>query len=125
MPKPAVTVYEYAACSTCKKALKWLDGHGVAYVAKPIVASPPSRAELRAMVVASGLPLRKFINTSGGSYRDLIAARGKAAVEALDDESLLGLLAADGKMIKRPLIKAGATVLVGFREQDYAAAFSR
>lgn len=123
MLKSPVIVYEYSACSTCKKALKWLAAHGVAVKTVAIVDAPPSAAELRAMVQASGLPARKFINVSGGSYRELIAARGKSAVEALDEDALLALLAADGKMIKRPLLRAGSKVLVGFREDEYASAF--
>lgn len=123
MPSSSVTVYHYAGCSTCKKALKWLDAKGVRATLVPIVERPPSAAELAKWVKASGLSARKFINVSGGSYRDLIAARGKAEVEALDDARLLALLAADGKMIKRPLLVAGTKVLVGFREEDYEAAF--
>ncbi len=114
-------VYQYAACGTCKKALKWLDAHGVAYESVPIVESPPSLAELRALVTKSGLSARKWINTSGGSYRALVAERGKEAVEALSDEELLALLAADGKMIKRPVLVAGHDVLVGFAEAAYEA----
>ncbi len=121
MPKTPILVWHYAGCGTCKKALRWLDEHGVAYEARPIVESPPSLEELRALVAASGLPVRKFLNTSGGSYRALIESRGKAVVEALDDATLLGLLAADGKMIKRPLVRAGTKVLVGFREDAFAA----
>lgn len=123
MGNEAIVVWQYAGCDTCRKALRWLDAHGIAYRAVPIVESPPSLAELRALVAASGLSVRKFLNTSGGSYRALIESRGKAAVESLDDEALLALLAKDGKMIKRPLVKAGAVVLVGFREDAYARAF--
>ena len=122
MAKSTIEVWHYAGCGTCKKALRWLDQHGVAYRAIPIVEQPPSLAELQAMVKASGLSARKWLNTSGGSYRALVAERGKDAVEALDDAALLGLLAADGKMIKRPVVRAGDTVLVGFREDAYAAA---
>jgi arsenate reductase len=122
-PAP-VRVYQYPACGTCKKALKWLGAHGVAYESVPIVESPPSLAELTELVKKSGLPARKWINTSGGSYRALIESRGKEAVEKLGERELLTLLAADGKMIKRPVVIAGDRVLVGFVEEAYEARFT-
>jgi arsenate reductase len=118
-------VWQYAGCSTCKKALKWLDAHGVAYESIPIVESPPSLAELEKLVAASGLPARKWINASGQSYRALIESRGKEAVEKLTDAELLGLLANDGKMIKRPVLSVGEAVLVGFSEPAYEARFAK
>ncbi len=118
-----VRVYQYAACSTCKKALRWLDTRGVSYEPVPIVEQPPSLAELTRLVKASGKPARKWINTSGGSYRALVESRGKPAVEALSEAALLALLAADGKMIKRPVVIAGDAVLVGFDEATYEATF--
>lgn len=118
-----VRVYAYAACGTCKKALRWLDARGVTYETIPIVERPPSAAELTKLVAASGKPPRKWLNTSGGSYRALVESRGKAAVEALSDAALLALLAADGKMIKRPVVIAGEDVLVGFDEDAYGRVF--
>lgn len=118
-------IWQYAGCSTCKKALKWLDAHGVAHESVPIVEEPPSLAELKKLVEASGLPLRKWINVSGGSYRALLEARGKEAVEKLSDAELLALLAKDGKMIKRPVLAAGEQVLVGFSEAAYEAHFGK
>lgn len=122
MTKPKI--WAYAGCSTCKKALKWLEAHGVAHEAIPIVESPPSLAELKTLVKQSGLPVRKWINASGQSYRALIESRGKEAVEALTDAELLGLLAKDGKMIKRPVLAVGETVLVGFSEAAYEGQFA-
>jgi arsenate reductase len=119
----SVRVFQYAGCGTCKKALRWLDARGVAYEAIPIVERPPSLAELKRLVKASGLPARRWINTSGGSYRALVAERGKEAVEALSEDALLALLAADGKMIKRPVVVAGERVLVGFAEAAYEELF--
>jgi len=118
-----VRVYQYAACSTCKKALRWLDTRGVSYEPVPIVEQPPSLAELTRLVKTSGKPARKWINTSGGSYRALVESRGKAAVEALSDAGLLTPPAADGKMIKRPALIAGDAVLVGFDEAAYESTF--
>jgi arsenate reductase len=117
------TVYVYAGCSTCKKALAWLDARGVRYRAIPIVEAPPTATELAKHARAAGVSPRKLINLSGNSYRALIAERGKDAVAALDDAALLALLAADGKMIKRPLLVDGKRVLIGFDEAAYAAAF--
>jgi len=118
-----VRVFQYAACGTRKKALAWLDAHGVAYEGVPIVERPPSLRELGELVEKSGLPVRKWLNTSGQNYRALLAARGKEAGEKLSDRELLALLAADGKMIKRPVVVAGEHVLVGFSEAAYEARF--
>ena len=122
--EPGVRVYQYAACGTCKKALQWLGAHGVAYQSVPIVEGPPSLAELTELVKRSGLSARKWINTSGGSYRALVEHRGKEAVEKLTEGELLALLAADGKMIKRPVLVAGDRVLVGFSAGAYEARLS-
>jgi arsenate reductase (glutaredoxin) len=116
-----VQFYEYAACGTCKKARRWLDDHGVALDAVPIVERTPAEGELHRLVAASGLPARRWFNTSGQSYRALIAERGKTAVEALTAAEILALLAKDGKLIRRPVLVAGERVLVGFREDEYAA----
>jgi arsenate reductase len=118
-----VTVYAYAGCSTCKKALKWLEGHGVKPKVVPIVEQPPSAAELRALIERSGLPASKWWNTSGEAYRALIAERGKEAVAALGTKEVAALLAENGKRIKRPVLVTKDAVLVGFREEQYAALF--
>lgn len=117
------SVYVYAGCSTCKKALAWLDARGVRYRAVPIVEAPPTAEELARYAKLAGVSPRKLVNLSGNSYRALVAERGKDAVAALDDAKLLALLAADGKMIKRPLLVHGKQVLVGFDEAAYAATF--
>jgi len=112
--------YEYAACSTCKNAKKWLKESGVDVTVIPIVERPPSAAELKKFHLASGLPIKKFFNTSGLSYRALPADQKP---ERLSDEACYALLAADGKLIKRPLLVDDAQVLVGFQESAYAAHF--
>ena len=112
-------VLSYAACGTCKKALKWLDARGVAYDVRPIVDEPPTEKELDAWILASGKSVRKWLNTSGQSYRAL----GKAAVDAMSDAEVVAALAKDGKLVKRPVVVAGARVLVGFDEAAYDAAF--
>jgi len=117
--KREVLVLSYAGCGTCKKALKWLEAHGVAATVRPIVDEPPTKRELATWVAASGKPLRKWLNTSGQSYRAL----GKAAVDAMSDAQLTDALAKDGKLVKRPVLVAGTRVLVGFDEGEYAAIF--
>jgi len=112
-------VLSYSGCGTCRKALAWLAKKGVQVDLRAIVDQPPTVKELQAWVAASGLPVRKWLNTSGQSYRAL----GKAKVDAADDATLVKWLAADGKLVKRPVLVLGETVLVGFKEEQYAALF--
>jgi arsenate reductase len=115
------TFFEYAACSTCRKAKRWLDDHGVAYRAVPIVESPPAPDELSRLVDKSGISIERWFNTSGQSYRALMARMGKEKFSTLAPSEKLRLLAADGKMIKRPVLVAGGQVIVGFDESRYAS----
>jgi arsenate reductase len=108
-------VLSYAGCSTCTKALKWLMEHRKDVELRPIVEQPPTKAELAAWIPASGLPVRKWLNTSGQSYRAL----GKAKVDAMTDAQIVDALSKDGKLVKRPVLVAGKTVLVGFDEAKY------
>jgi len=109
-------VYQYPKCSTCRTALKWLDAHNIEYVAQDIVAEPPSREALASMVKKSGLPLARFFNTSGESYR---SGDFKTKLKTWSEDELIAALAKDGKLIKRPLIDNGKQVLVGFAEAEY------
>lgn len=124
-----VLVLSHAACGTCKKALRWLDGEGVNYTLRAIVDEPPTAAELATWIAASGRSVRKWLNTSGQSYRAL----GKAKIDAASDEELVKMLAADGKLVKRPVVvvragkadeegKQAEQVLVGFDEDALSAA---
>lgn len=114
-------VYEYAKCGTCRKALAWLDRRGIAYEAIPITTDPPSKTLLKRVVREAKIPLRKLFNTSGQSYRE--GKFGERLATMTEDEAL-SALAADGKLIKRPLVLGpDGLVLVGFREEDYVAAF--
>lgn len=113
-------VLSYAGCSTCKKALKWLSEHHVDVDVRPIVDSPPTAEELSSWVPKSGRPLRKWLNTSGQSYR----AKGKARVDAAKDEEIMRWLTQDGKLVKRPVVVLGKHVLVGFDEKAYGEAFA-
>lgn len=112
-------VLSYAGCGTCKKALRWLSEHGVDVTVRPIVEEPPTKDELARWIPASGLPVRKWLNTSGQSYRAL----GKAAIDAAADATLARWLSEDGKLVKRPVLVVGDRVLIGFREEQYAAVF--
>lgn len=114
----APKMYHYASCSTCKKARAWLGARDIEVELAPIVEAPPTRAELEAAWQASGLPLKRFVNTSGQSYRAL----GKEAWDALDEAGQLDALAADGKLIRRPLLIGDGVVLVGFKEAEWEAA---
>ena len=111
----------YAKCTTCQKARKWLEDRGIAFTERPIREQPPTAEELRAWLQASGLPLKRFFNTSGQSYRALDLTR---RLPAMGEEEQLALLASDGMLVKRPILVAedGKTVLVGFREAEWAAA---
>ena len=118
---PGPTVYQYPKCSTCRKALAYLDAKGVKYESVDIVAQPPSRAELGAALKQSGLPVKRFFNTSGQSYRD---GKFGERLPTMSDADALAALAADGKLIKRPLIVGKGFVLVGFDEAAYRARFA-
>lgn len=109
-------VYHYPACSTCKKALKWLDEQGVEHERVHIVDTPPSAAELERAYKRSGKELRAFFNTAGQSYRE---GNFKDRLKTLSDDEALLALATDGKLIKRPLLVGEDVVLVGFRENEW------
>jgi arsenate reductase len=112
-----IKVYQYSKCSTCRKALKWLDAHGVVYQAIDIVTAPPKKAELQ-RALSSGVPLKKLFNTSGQSYR---AGKWGEKLARVTEAQALDALAKDGKLIKRPFISSGEDVLVGFDEASYQA----
>jgi arsenate reductase len=119
--KKPVTFFEYAGCSTCRKAKKWLEAHGVAYTSVPIVERPPPAGQLAELVERSKLPVQKWFNMSGQSYRALVDRVGKEGLAKLPDADKVRLLAADGKMIKRPVLVSGDEVLVGFDEAAYGS----
>jgi arsenate reductase (glutaredoxin) len=117
---PGLTVFHYPACSTCKKALKWLDAHAVPHDRIHIVDTPPTVAQLRQALRLTGLPIAKLFNTSGASYRD---GDFKSRLPTMTEDQALAALAADGKLIKRPLVLGDGFALVGFHDSDYAARF--
>ncbi|APS00890.1 Spx/MgsR family RNA polymerase-binding regulatory protein [Pajaroellobacter abortibovis] len=109
----------YTACNTCKKALKWLDAHGIHYSVRSIVQTPPTEKELQEWIPASGINIRKWLNITGQSYRAL----GKEKIDQADDMQLIKWLSSDGKLVKRPVLVQGNKVLVGFQEDDYNVLF--
>lgn len=115
-----VLFIEYPPCSTCKKAKRWLDDHGIAHTDRHIVESNPTANEIEVWQEQSGLPLRRFFNTSGMKYRELGV---KAQLDAgMSDEDARALLATDGMLVKRPIVVAGDIVLVGFKPAEWEAA---
>ena len=110
----------YDKCSTCKKALQWLDARGAAYTVRPIREEHPGADELRLWQQKSGLPLRRFFNTSGMIYRELGL---KDKLDAMTEEEQLQLLASDGMLVKRPLLVSEGTVIPGFREKEWERVF--
>ena len=109
---------EYPGCSTCQKARKWLDAHNLSYTDRHIRDDHPTCEELKCWHSASGLPLKKFFNTSGQVYKALGL---KDRLPDMSEEAQLQLLAGDGMLVKRPLlILDSGKVLVGFKETDWA-----
>ena len=107
---------QYPKCTTCKKAQKWLDEQGIAYENIHIVEQTPSKEQLETWYKASGLPLKKFFNTSGNKYKEL-GLKDKLA--SITEEEQLQLLASDGMLIKRPIVTDGEKITLGFKEPDF------
>ena len=117
----SVHIYHYANCGTCKKALKWLDARGVAYTKSDLVIDRISRAKITDLFRRSGLPIARMFNTSGESYR---SGNFKERLGAMSQAEALDALAADGKLVKRPILDAGTQVLVGFDDTSYTRALA-
>ena len=116
----SVLFVEYPKCSTCKRAKKWLDEHGVDYVDRHIVEDNPTAAELAEWQGRSGLPVRRFFNTSGMLYRE---RNVKALLDAgMADADAFALLAENGMLVKRPIAVGDDFVLVGFKEAEWEKA---
>ncbi len=107
---------QYPKCSTCQKAKKWLDGHQIAYTDRHIVEANPSYDELNEWYHTSGLPLKRFFNTSGMLYKQM---QLKDKLPTMSEEDQLKLLATNGMLVKRPLLVDGSRVLVGFKEAEW------
>lgn len=111
-----VLFVEYPPCSTCQKAKKWLDEHGIEYEDRHIKDNRPSEEELRLWHARSGMPLKKFFNTSGLLYKSLGL---KDRLPDMTEEEQYALLASDGMLVKRPVVVADTFVLTGFRETEW------
>lgn len=107
----------YPKCTTCQKARKWLDENGISYELRDIKTENPSAQELEQWYRRSGLPLKKFFNTSGLLYKSMAL---KDKLPGMTEEEMLYLLATDGMLVKRPLLVGEETVLVGFKEAEWA-----
>ena len=110
---------EYPKCSTCRKAKAWLDAHQINYTDRQIVEDNPSAAELAAWHHMSGLPLKKFFNTSGILYKEMNL---KDKLPNMNEAEQYDLLASNGMLVKRPLLIDSGKVLVGFKETEWEAA---
>ena len=116
----AIKVYQYPRCSTCKKALQWLKDHGIEAEVFDITTETPDADQLKAFWTQSGLPLKRFFNTSGMKYREMGLSE---RLKTMSDEEQLACLASDGMLIKRPMLVADDGVLLGFREKAWTEFF--
>lgn len=123
MPSQKKTLSEatficHDTCTTCRKARRWLDENGIVYRIRPIREEKPTVGELRIWQKNSGLPLKRFFNTSGLLYRSMDI---KNKLPEMTEEEQLSLLATDGMLVKRPILIDGGRVLVGFKEKEWAS----
>lgn len=107
---------EYPKCTTCKKAKKWLDDHGLQYTDRHIKEENPTADELKTWHAKSGLPLKRFFNTSGVLYKEMHL---KDKLPEMSEEEQFQLLATDGMLVKRPIIVTDGKVLTGFKEKEW------
>lgn len=112
----------YPKCTTCQKAKKWLDAHNITYTERHIAEDNPSCDELKDWYAKSGLPLKRFFNTSGMLYKEM---QLKDKLSAMSEEEQLKLLATNGMLVKRPLLIDDHTVLVGFKEAEWEEKINR
>ena len=112
----------YDRCTTCQKARKWLDGQGLAYEVRPIKEENPTREEILRWQAISGLPMRKFFNTSGLKYKELGL---KDRLPRMTEDEMADLLSTDGMLVKRPLLIGEDLVLAGFREKEWQERLGR
>ena len=113
----ALTFYWYPNCGTCKKAKKWFEDNQIEYTAIHIVEETPTKDELLNLMETSGLPAKKFFNTSGKKYRELNI---KDQIKDARAEGMAEILSSDGMLIKRPIVTDGNKVTVGFKEDMFA-----
>lgn len=112
----------YPKCTTCRRARAYLDERGIAYTLRDIKEHNPTADELRSWLAASGLPPKKFFNTSGQLYRAMALS---TRLPTMTDDEMLALLASDGMLVKRPILVTDTAVLVGFRAEQWDAAIAK
>ena len=117
-----IQVYCYSRCTTCKKALKWLDDNKIQYELIDIKENHPDEKTLRSLHRKSGLPLRRFFNTSGLIYREMELSK---KLPDMSEDDMFKLLASDGMIVKRPLLVSDDKVLVGFKEDEWKSLVGR
>ncbi len=117
-----VTFICYPKCTTCKKAQQWLEDNGIEYTLRNIKEDNPTADELRVWYSKSGQPLKKFFNTSGLLYKSMEL---KTKLPDMSEEEMIALLSTDGMLVKRPLLIAEVTVLIGFKEVQWAECFNK
>ena len=113
------TLLGYKKCSTCNKALKWLDANGIKYESLDIKEQHPDKNTVKELNKRSGLPLKKFFNTSGKLYREMELSK---RLPDMSDDEVLDLLASDGMLVKRPLLVTDNAVFAGFKEDAWREA---
>lgn len=111
-----LTVIEYPKCTTCKKAMKWLKDENIDFETVHIVEQTPTAEQIKTFHELSGLPLKKFFNTSGQKYKELGL---KDKLVNMTDQEQYDLLASDGMLIKRPIVTDGNKITLGFKESDF------
>lgn len=115
-----ITFYEYSKCTTCRKGKKFLEENGIEFESHDMVKAPPSKETLKKIIEKSDHDIGKFFNTRGKKYKELDL---KNRLPEMEDDEKIELLSTDGMLIKRPLVDAGDTVLLGFKESEYKEAF--
>jgi len=110
------TYYGYPKCTTCRKAKKWLEQNDMDFEEVNIAENPPTAAQLKEMIDASGFELKKFFNTSGKVYRELNL---KDKLPTMAEDEQISLLSSDGMLIKRPIVYGNEKVSLGFKEEEF------
>ncbi len=118
----SVLFLNYPKCSTCIKAKKWLDENEVSYTSRHIVEDNPNKKELKKFIKLSGLPAKKFFNTSGILYREMSL---KDKLTTATEDEMIDILSSNGMLVKRPLIVTDKGVLIGFKDDKWAEFFNK
>lgn len=119
MDRTKLNLYCYSKCSTCRKAMAWLNSNQIEFQEKDIINFPPTSQLFYEWVFEQGLPLKKFINSTGDKYREL---NMKERVKTMTEDEIIAMLASHGKLVKRPILTDGHFVLAGFKEEEWAQA---